>query len=427
MAISQMKMMHTLIQANVNTDGLNPDEIEYEYNRYMLNSAPQQQQQQQPVVDESPTAQYSEPQQPIATDVDDLAQLLLTSGLDAFKQATQAHIDNLTPIKTGVDHIRTRTITVDETGVEVETKPHDIQFQGLEPLGTLLGVDQLSNTVLVPVANDARRAPNLDYDFQPFFDAGSLEPIAAMLRTEQNTWLYGQKATGKTTFVQELAARTDRPFFRIQHSKSMEPQDLIGQLQIPNGNSIWCDGLLLQAIKTPYAVILLDEPTVNPMACELYQTMLDERYIDVALTGERVYIAEGVNVFATDNTSGHGDETGMYDGTMSVNAAFLDRFAIQIEVGYMSFASEAALLEKKGLNSGQAFMMAKYAAAIRQSDDISEPLSLRRLLAFTSLVVADVDHDVAMQAAIFSHVRHAQDQEAYRQIAAATLTNVHTI
>ena len=117
----------------------------------------------------------------------------------------------------------------------------------------------------------------------------------------------------------------------------------------------------------------------------------------------------------------------MYDGTMSVNAAFLDRFAIQIEVGYMSFASEAALLEKKGLNSGQAFMMAKYAAAIRQSDDISEPLSLRRLLAFTSLVVADVDHDVAMQAAIFSHVRHAQDQEAYRQIAAATLTNVHTI
>lgn len=425
MAISQMKMMHTLIQANVNTDGLNPDEIEYEYNRYMLNSAPQQQQ--QPVVDESPTAQYSEPQQPIATDVDDLAQLLLTSGLDAFKQATQAHIDNLTPIKTGVDHIRTRTITVDETGVEVETKPHDIQFQGLEPLGTLLGVDQLSNTVLVPVANDARRAPNLDYDFQPFFDAGSLEPIAAMLRTEQNTWLYGQKATGKTTFVQELAARTDRPFFRIQHSKSMEPQDLIGQLQIPNGNSIWCDGLLLQAIKTPYAVILLDEPTVNPMACELYQTMLDERYIDVALTGERVYIAEGVNVFATDNTSGHGDETGMYDGTMSVNAAFLDRFAIQIEVGYMSFASEAALLEKKGLNSGQAFMMAKYAAAIRQSDDISEPLSLRRLLAFTSLVVADVDHDVAMQAAIFSHVRHAQDQEAYRQIAAATLTNVHTI
>ena len=393
----------------------------------MLNSAPQQQQQQQPVVDESPTAQYSEPQQPIATDVDDLAQLLLTSGLDAFKQATQAHIDNLTPIKTGVDHIRTRTITVDENGDEVETKPHDIQFQGLEPLGTLLGVDQLSNTVLVPVANDARRAPNLDYDFQPFFDAGSLEPIAAMLRTEQNTWLYGQKATGKTTFVQELAARTDRPFFRIQHSKSMEPQDLIGQLQIPNGNSIWCDGLLLQAIKTPYAVILLDEPTVNPMACELYQTMLDERYIDVALTGERVYIAEGVNVFATDNTSGHGDETGMYDGTMSVNAAFLDRFAIQIEVGYMSFASEAALLEKKGLNSGQAFMMAKYAAAIRQSDDISEPLSLRRLLAFTSLVVADVDHDVAMQAAIFSHVRHAQDQEAYRQIAAATLTNVHTI
>ena len=425
MAISQMKMMHTLIQANVNTDGLKPDEIRYEYNRHMLNSAPQQ----QPAsdVDESPTAHYKEPQQQPASDVDGLAQLLLTSGLDAFKQATQAHIDNLTPIKTGVDHIRTRTITVDENGDEVETKPHDIQFQGLEPLGPLLGVDQLSNTVLVPVANDARRAPNLDYDFQPFFDAGSLEPIAAMIRIEENTWLYGQKATGKTTFVQEIAARTNRPFFRIQHSKSMEPQDLIGQLQIPNGNSIWCDGLLLQAIKTPYAVILFDEPTVNPMACEMYQTMLDERYIDVALTGERVYIAEGVNFFAADNTNGHGDETGMYDGTMTVNTAFLDRFKIKIEVGYMSFASEAALLEKKGLTSGQAFMMAKYAAAIRHSDDISEPISLRRLLAFTSLVVADVDHDVAMQCAIFSHVRHAQDQEAYRQIAAATLTNIHFV
>jgi MoxR-like ATPase len=208
----------------------------------------------------------------------------------------------------------------------------------------------------------------------------------------------------------------------------MESQALIGCFLLPDSKTQWSDGALTQAIKTPRAVILLDEPTRNPDACEIYQTLLDEKYYDIAETGERVWIADGVSFFAADNQNGDGDDTGRYDGTFAVNSAFGDRFKAKLQCFYMAPAHEAALLVSlTGINKNSALEIAEFANIMRgmaTAGEIEEPISFRRLNALAEFIVDGIPHDLAMETAVFAFIRHEQDRETYRTQAAVHLTQL---
>lgn len=265
------------------------------------------------------------------------------------------------------------------------------------------------------------------YDMHQMHVSGTLALVALAQKKGRAVWLAGEKGTGKTTFGQYFAYSTGRPFFRISHTKSMEAQELIGGFLMPDGKTEWADGQLTQAIKTPHAVILLDEPTRNPDALEIYQTLMDEGYLDIAATGERVYTSEGVTFLATDNTDGAGDATGRYHGTFSVNQAFRDRFSFTVTVGYLSPKREAALLQRTGIRAEAAKHLVTYANRMRDMashGEVEEPVSFRRLEAIAEAMVSGIPQSLALETALFSQIEHEQDKEAYRTNAQAHLPSL---
>jgi MoxR-like ATPase len=249
-----------------------------------------------------------------------------------------------------------------------------------------------------------------------------IESVTALEHGE-NVWLAGAAGTGKSTLAREYAARTGRPFVRIGFTRSTEILDLIGQDEpTPEGASVkmvWRDKVFVQAIRRPGTVILLDELTFAPAGTvAVFQTMLDERRVTLP-TGEAVNFADGVVCVIGDNTAGYGDESGVYAGTQSANAALIDRCARLVVVEYLPVALEALALAKRTLAPAPACeRLAGFASTVRltqaQSGD-ARPFSFRRLVAFLSAVHRDkLNLDTAWRVTVLSRLPEA-DRETMRQ------------
>lgn len=277
-----------------------------------------------------------------------------------------------------------------------------IQGGTIQPTGeTTLGdlMPSAGRTILTDRAAALRLttwdgATEADPDYAP--DPVALEALAACDALGKNAWLFGPAGTGKSSLPEWYAAKLGRPFVRIAFDRSTEPEDLIGGLE-PDGDAFrWRDGALAQAIRTPGAVVLLDEPTLaRPTALAMLQTLLDGgRHLLARATGEVIRCAPGVTFVCADNSSGNGDETGQYSGVSAMNRAFLDRMTARIEVGYMEAAKEAEVLARRsGVSKKAAQRMVAFARETRaavDNGDMAHALGLRRLIAWASLVAVGV-------------------------------------
>ena len=369
-------------------------------------------------------------------DPDELVNVFMTGGAEAFKRAI---VDEVNGLETDLaDTLRALEITQDDLAIE-QAKPKGRERVVIKSADSAGGV--ITSTTLaersaaelfaldddagltVYATDDAKPADS--YDFNTVAKNGVLAHVAICQATQQNIWLAGPKGTGKTTFAQAYAKATGRPFHRISHMKQMECQDLIGSRVFDDsGAMVWADGQLTLAMRDVNAVILLDEPSLNPAACEMYQTILDEGYLTIPATGERVTLSSDHLVIAADNTTGDGDTTGGYHGTAPLNEAFVDRFAYVVKMEYMTADVEAALLEKF-CGENYAGQIAHYASEIRKAcaeGQVMEPISYRRLEALAISIGCGMGAEMALTTAIFNHVRNETDEEFYRLKAAAILT-----
>jgi hypothetical protein len=112
----------------------------------------------------------------------------------------------------------------------------------------------------MPVAlwNDPQ-APALvdDYIFSPEHLHQALVALDDPL--PDNVWLAGERGTGKTEFVAQLAARLQRRLFRVNFDEALERADFIGGNTIVDSSVVWKPGVITQAISHPGAIVLLDE------------------------------------------------------------------------------------------------------------------------------------------------------------------------
>jgi cobaltochelatase CobS len=285
----------------------------------------------------------------------------------------------------------------------------------------LLGLDASASFTFKATA---AAVPATEYDFSGVLANGILKLLAVCDATQSHLWISGERGTGKTALVEALAKSTGRNFYRLAHSQQMECADYIGTRVFDDeGAMVWADGLLTTALRDPCAIIAIDEPSLNPAACQMYQTILDQRYLNIPATGERVNLQPDQLIIALDNTSGDGDQSGAYHGTAPVNIAFMDRFAFIAKASYMPMAAEAKLLERY-CSAAQAHAIALYAQAVRSAvadGTVEQTVSYRRLEALAILIGSGVPQNTALVTAIFNHVNHADDEEFYRQLAGATL------
>ena len=300
----------------------------------------------------------------------------------------------------------TKTVTVDASGAPVETKHDDATKTGASTLGKLFGIRGKHKDMGVSLW-DASDAPAIDPYFVP--EAGVLAKLVSAIdpvvgRKPRNVWLAGSAGTGKTTLPEQIAARAGRPFVRIAFQRATEPTDLLGMLGLDGkGGMAWRDGVLTRAIRRPGTIVLLDEITTAPPGLLMVlQTLLDTRKLTLP-TGEVVDCAEGVVFVSADNTSGYGDETGLYAGTMMANVALVDRMARLVRVEYLPAELETqALANHTGAPREACSRVVAFVNSARKLSGFdARPLSLRRMVAFVEMVndgfsIDESFHDTAL-------------------------------
>jgi len=240
------------------------------------------------------------------------------------------------------------------------------------------------------------------------FNADLLATVTAKLERGGNVWLYGPRATGKTTFAAQVAAHLGRPFVRLSVDAYTEPADWRGSRDMAQGTTYWTDGAFVAAIRRAGCLILVDEPTLNARIAAFLQTALDERFVTIPETGEVVRFAPGVVVIVGDNTAGSGDMTGQYGGTYEQNTAFLSRFKVFVPVDYMAPADEARVLAARlGVKVKDARPFADFAAKVRKAPECGEPLDHRALVAWMEECLDGTDDALAFELAVQNKMRPA--------------------
>jgi hypothetical protein len=249
------------------------------------------------------------------------------------------------------------------------------------------------STLEVEVWDDPA-APALVSDY--VFDPASLHQtlIALSGALPDNTWLGGERGTGKTEFVTQIAARLKRKLVRINFEEGLESSSFIGANTIENGDVVWKAGTLTQAIQHAGAIILLDEVGfARPQNISKLHAVTEHsvhRALEITETGKLVPVATGVVFFAADNSTGHGDESGNFAGVREQNSAFLDRFSYTLRFNYLPEDQEVALITKRtGLNGDATRSLVRFANIARSKARLgllTQPPSLRQMFAWARAI-----------------------------------------
>ena len=245
----------------------------------------------------------------------------------------------------------------------------------------------------VAVWNDPE-APDLvdDYVFNPEHLHQAL--IALDDPLPDNVWLAGERGTGKTEFVSQLAARLKRRLFRVNFDEALERADFIGGNTIADSNVVWKPGIITQAITHPGAIVLLDEigfaRAQSLAALHALCERSPHRSITIAETGQRIKVASHVVFFGADNSNGHGDSSGNFAGVREQNTAFLDRFSFTLRFEYLPPVQEIDLVSARtGLSNKASAILVGFVNVAREKARmglLTQPPSLRQLFAWARAV-----------------------------------------
>lgn len=187
------------------------------------------------------------------------------------------------------------------------------------------------------------------YQFQP----QQLMAILIAIVTDQRTWLYGDTGCGKTTVIEQIAARLNYPVIRVNFDSEITRMDLIGAKDIvvsPSGTSVttFTEGVLPTAMQMP-CIFLADElDFIRADVAYVFQRVLEGNGLSLPEDSGRIVRPHpGFRIVATGNTRGDGDDTGRYQGAKPQSAAFLDRFTTWVQCDYMSDKQVKEMLVKK--------------------------------------------------------------------------------
>ena len=201
------------------------------------------------------------------------------------------------------------------------------------------------------------------------------------------TFITGLSGNGKTFSVEQACAQAKRELIRVNISIETDEDDLIGGFRLVNGETVWHNGPVIEALERG-AILLLDEVDLASNKILCLQSVLEGKGLFLKKTGRYVERRPGFNIFATANTKGKGSDDGRFIGTNVLNEAFLERFALTFEQDYPTPATETKILEKAAASLGvldKEFCehLANWADIIRRTFNdggVDEVISTRRLV-----------------------------------------------
>jgi cobaltochelatase CobS len=203
----------------------------------------------------------------------------------------------------------------------------------------------------VPAFSEAdERVPDLDPAY--VFDPDTTLAICAGFARNRRVMVQGYHGTGKSTHIEQVAARLKWPCIRINLDAHISRIDLIGRdaIVLRGGQQVteFREGLLPWALQHPVALVFDEYDAGRPDVMFVIQRVLEVEGKLTLLDQNRVIRPNPhFRMFATTNTIGLGDTTGLYHGTQALNQGQLDRWNIVTTLNYLPAAIEAQIVLAK--------------------------------------------------------------------------------
>ena len=248
--------------------------------------------------------------------------------------------------------------------------------------------------------------PTLDPDY--IFDAPTTLAILNGFSHSKKVIVHGNFGTGKSTHITQIAARLNWPCIRINLDSHISRIDLIGKdsIVLKDGKQVtkFKEGILPWAFQNPVALVFDEYDAGRPDVMFVLQRILESDGSFTLLDKNKVIKQNKYfRLFATSNTIGLGDTSGLYSGTNILNQAQLDRWEIVTSLNYLSLEKEMKIIlaKNKKLNNAKGkekvANMIKVASLTRKgftAGDISTVMSPRTVLNWCSN--ADIFKDIGI-------------------------------
>ena len=181
------------------------------------------------------------------------------------------------------------------------------------------------------------------------FDPTVTRAILVGFAHNRRVLLTGHHGTGKSTHIEQVAARLNWPVMRVNLDGHLGRSDLLGKeaLVVRDGHQVteFRDGILPWALQRNVALVLDEYDAGRPEVMFVLQRLLEAAGKLTLLEQSRVIRPHaGFRLFATANTVGLGDSSGLYHGTQMLNQAQLDRWSIVATLDYLPPDREVAIL-----------------------------------------------------------------------------------
>ena len=248
------------------------------------------------------------------------------------------------------------------------------------------------------------RVPDIDKTYK--FDPDTTLAILAGFSHNRRVMIQGYHGTGKSTHIEQVAARLKWPAVRVNLDSHISRIDLIGKdaIKLRDGVQIteFHEGILPWALRNPVAIVFDEYDAGRADVMFVIQRVLEH---DGKLTlmdqNEIIQPNPNFRLFATANTVGLGDTTGLYHGTQQINQAQMDRWSLVATLNYLSVDAETAIVlakaPKDNTDAGrktvkQMVTVADLTRTAFMNGDLSTVMSPRTVIAWAQN--ADIFHSI---------------------------------
>ncbi|HEY2048557.1 MAG TPA: cobaltochelatase subunit CobS [Caulobacteraceae bacterium] len=234
------------------------------------------------------------------------------------------------------------------------------------------GVD---SDMMVP-AFSTRDSHVPDFDEAYRFDPQTTMAICAGFAYDRRVMVQGYHGTGKSTHIEQVAARLNWPMIRVNLDSHVSRIDLVGKdaIVLREGKQVteFREGMLPWCLQRPMALVFDEYDAGRPDVMFVIQRVLEAQGRLTLLDQNRVIRPNPYfRLFSTTNTIGLGDTTGLYHGTQQINQGQMDRWSIVTTLNYLPHDVEGEIVLAKAPNYGKTAEGRRQIAAMVRVADMS--------------------------------------------------------
>ena len=261
-----------------------------------------------------------------------------------------------------------------------------------------------TNMEVLAFEDYSERVPEIEKSY--VFDHDTTLAILAGFSKNRRVMIQGYHGTGKSTHIEQVAARLNWPCVRVNLDSHISRIDLIGKdaIKIVDGKQIthFQEGILPWALKNPSALVFDEYDAGRPDVMFVIQRILEtEGKLTLLDQNEVIKPHPSFRLFSTANTVGLGDTTGLYHGTQQINQGQMDRWSLVVTLNYLKNEVEEAIIlancpeyedEDSKKNIKKMVLVADLTRKAFISGDISTVMSPRTVIAWAqnTLIFKDI-------------------------------------